>query len=430
VSDRSRLELTWPNKDKYLLSPSGDNGEPVWVERDDPRATTIPHATFTDTVGDVSDNDPHSDNLLCTGDSLDVLRALKEHPEYRSHYRGNVRLVYIDPPFNTGQAFTNYRDQMEHATWLSFMQERLLIIHDVLSADGSVWVHLDDVEAHRMRCVLDEIFGADNFVADMCWQRFYTPSNSNKYIAPQVDHILVYARDKERFHVNRLPRNATNNSVYKNPDNDPRGPYLADNYTQNKTREQSPGCWYPIVRPADGKEIWPNVDRVWAYNRERHTKNVADNRVHWGRNGTRNTPTFKRFLSEVGGVVPGNWLSHTEVGHTNEAKQHIKKLFPGTVPFSTPKPERLLERVLHIGSNPDDIVMDVFAGSGTTPAVAHKMGRRWVAAEILPETVNTFTKPRLEKVVAGDDPGGITSTANWASGGGFRTVTVTPPPRP
>jgi adenine-specific DNA-methyltransferase len=175
----ARLELTWPGKDKFLLVPKDENGKPVWVERDHPAASEVRLADFTGAVGDVPE-DPYAANLLFTGDSLDVLRILLEVPEYRSHYRGKVKLVYIDPPFNTGQAFEHYDDWMEHSTWLSFMRERLLLIRELLATDGSVWVHLDDAEQHRMRLLMDEIFGANNFVASVIWEKTTTPRNDAK----------------------------------------------------------------------------------------------------------------------------------------------------------------------------------------------------------------------------------------------------------
>jgi adenine-specific DNA-methyltransferase len=363
---------------------------------------------------------------LFTGDSLDVLRLLSEVPEYAAHYRGKVKLVYIDPPFNTGQAFTHYDDWMSHSTWLSFMRDRLLLIKELLAADGSVWVHLDDVEAHRMRCVLDEVFGAENFVATVVWEKVYAPRNDAKQFSTSHDVVFVYSKSPG-WVLNRHPRQASHNTMYKNPDGDPKGPWTSGDYTMNKTKEERPNLWYSVIRPADGAVIWPAAHLTWRFSQERHAENVEDGAVWWGKNGLNATPRFKRRLDAVPEIVPTTIWNHSEVGHTDGAKKEIKALFPSSSSlFSTPKPERLLERVIHIGSNPGDIVLDCFAGSGTAAAVAHKMGRRWVTAEILPETVRTFTSPRLQKVVAGEDPGGITESVEWAGGGGFSEVTVAP----
>ena len=427
-SGRMGVTLTWPNHEKYLLSPRGADGAPVWVEKDHPAALTVAGSEMTATVGDVNPAASHANNLLFTGDSLDVLKMLTSSADYSPHFGGRVKLAYLDPPFNTGQTFTHYSDAMAKGVWLSFMKQRLLLVRDLLTSDGTVWVHLDDASSHLARFLLDDIFGPECFVADVSWQRKSSGANAGRSIAPIVDHILVYSRHPKSFSANRLPRSAKQSRRYQNPDNDPRGAWTPGDYSQNKTREQSPGCWYPIVRPSDGQEIWPAPHRVWAWTEEHHLRNVADGRVWWGALGETRKPYYKRFESELGGFLPHNWWPYDVVGHNRESKNEIKALFPDVdYFFDTPKPERLLERILHIGSNPGDIVLDVFAGSGTTSAVAHKMSRRWVAAEILPETVATFTLPRLEKVVAGDDPGGITKAVNWTGGGGFVTVTVTPP---
>jgi len=422
-----RLELTWPNKDKFLLVPKDESGKPVWVSPDHPAAHELRLTDFVDSFGEVNTVDPHSDNLLFQGDGIDVLRVLSEVPEYRSKYRGKVKLVYIDPPFNTGQAFEHYDDWLEHSTWLSFMHDRLVILRELLSKDGSIWVHLDDSEVHRMRCLMDEVFGAEKFVATVVWQKIHARDNRASLSTSQ-DYILVYAIDPAGWRNSRnlLPRSEAQASTYSNPDNDPRGLWASDNFTAqvgggNDRKSQI----YTLTTPA-GLSFNPPSGSCWRYTEDRYLEMLADNRVTFGADG-KGRPRLKRFLSEVpDGVVPMTWWPHLEVGHNQEGKKEIKVLFPTLDPFSTPKPERFIERVIHIGSNPGDIVLDVFAGSGTTAAVAHKMGRRWVTSEISHSTLATFTKPRLEKVVAGSDPGGITEAVGWQGGGGFRTVTVAP----
>lgn len=222
----TRLELVWPNKDKFLLVPRDADGKPVWVEPSHPAASEVRLSTFTDAIGTVGD-DPHADNLLFTGDSLDALRILAEVPEFRRHYRGKVKLVYIDPPFNTGQTFTHYDDWMEHSTWLSFMRDRLLLIKELLAPDGSVWVHLDDAEAHRMRVLMDEVFGAGNFVATVAWQKTLSRRNDARLFSTAHDQLLIYARTLSSFKVNRLESTDKQRGTYTNRDNDPRGDWLA-----------------------------------------------------------------------------------------------------------------------------------------------------------------------------------------------------------
>ena len=193
----TRLELVWPNKDKFLLSPRDENGKPTWVNRDHPAASEVRISDLDGSVGDVDDTNPYADNLLFTGDSLDVLRILTEVPEYRQQYRGKVKLIYIDPPFNTGQTFEHYDDWMEHSTWLSFMRDRLLMMKELLSKDGSIWVHLDDAEVHRMRCLMDEVFGADNFMATVVWQKADSTRNDAKGLSSDHDTIVVFAKSSE-----------------------------------------------------------------------------------------------------------------------------------------------------------------------------------------------------------------------------------------
>ncbi|XVX20207.1 site-specific DNA-methyltransferase [Actinomycetota bacterium] len=415
----SRLELLWPGKDKFLLVPKDEAGKPVWVERDHPAASEVRLSDFTGTVGEVPEN-PHAANLLFTGDSLDVLRILCEVPEYRSIYRGKIRLVYIDPPFNTGQAFEHYDDWMEHSTWLSFMRERLLLIRDLLTPDGSVWVHLDDAEQHRMRCLMDEVFGPANFVANVIWEKADSPRNSARQFSTDQDYVLVYSRDPE-WSPNRLPRTTESDSIYTNPDGDPRGPWLPGDPYANKPYSKG---LYEKTGPT-GRVFAPPPGRYWRVSEEKLDELDAEGRVWWGPTGNAR-PSIKRYLSEVSDLVPRTIWSKGDVGSNRTSKNEMRALFAGVSSFATPKPERFMERVLRIASTPGDIVLDCFAGSGTTAAVAHKMGRRWVTAELSPSTVEQFTLPRLIKVIDGEDPGGITKSVEWEGGGGFRTVTVGP----
>jgi len=415
-----RLELTWPNKDKFLLVPKDDDGRPVWVDRDHPATREVRLAEFAAAYGTVDDHDPYRDNLMFCGDSLDVLRILGEVPEYARHYRGKVKLVYIDPPFNTGQTFTHYDDWMEHSTWLSFMRDRLLAIKELLAPDGSVWVHLDDAEVHRMRCLIDEVFGAENFVSQVVWQKIHARNNSAQHFSADHDHILVCAKAASSWRPGRLSRTAKSDADFWNPDDDPRGLWRRSDLTASKPYADG---HYTVVGP-HGDEFSPRPGRPWSVSRETFEQLRDDGRLWWGKTG-KTFPFRKRFASELGDLVPNTVWLHEDVGNNREAKGELSALF-GKDAFSTPKPERLIERVIHIGSNPGDIVLDCFGGSGTTAAVAHKMQRRWITAEVQPDTIAAFTAPRLQKVVDGEDPGGITESAGWTGGGGFRTVTAAP----
>ncbi len=410
-----RLTLTWANKDRALLS-HGESGY-EWVDRDDPRAREVRLLDEVGRVGEV--NGDASDNLLIRGDSLDALRALVHTPEFAAEYRGKVKLVYIDPPFNTGQAFEHYDDSLEHSVWLGMMRERLVLIKELLSPDGSVWVHLDDAEMAYCKVLMDEIFGRQNFVATVSWQRTNSPRNSARFLSADVDFVLAYASDVSRLEMNMLQRSAAMDEKFKNPDSDPRGQWFAADlsarnfYSRGSFEVETPG----------GRRIGPGAGRYWSVSPEKLAEMDSDGRIWWGASGN-NKPTRKLFLSEVQqGRVPSTMWLPEEVGYVRNGKQETKALLGGD-PFSTPKPEKLIERVMQVGSNPGDIVLDCFAGSGTTAAVAHKMGRRWVTVELSENTADTFTKPRLEKVIAGEDPGGITESAGWTGGGGFRDLRI------
>lgn len=300
------------------------------------------------------------------------------------------------------------------------MHERLLLIRDLLTQDGAVWVHLDDVEQHRMRGLLDEVFGAANFITTVVWQKIHARNNSALHFSADHDFVIVYAKDAATWRPNRVARTAKSDGDFWNPDDDPRGLWRRSDLTASKAYAEG---HYEVVGP-HGDVFKPRAGRPWSTSKENFEALRDDNRLWWGKTG-RSFPFRKRFKSELGDLVPNTIWLHADVGNNREAKAEIAKLF-GQDTFSTPKPERLLERIVHIGSNPGDIVLDCFAGSGTTASVAHKMGRRWVTAEVSAETVGTFTRQRLELVVKGEDPGGITESVGWEGGGGFRCVEVGP----
>lgn len=418
------LALTWTNKQLSLLSH--ENGTYEWVDPTDFRVSEVRLLHDVKSIGQVQTNKKRvQDNLLIRGDSLHALTSLLRIPEFSSEYEGRVKLVYIDPPFNTGQAFEHYDDGLDHSVWLTMLRDRLEQIQRLLSDDGSVWVHLDDYEQHRGRLVLDEVFGISNFVTTIIWQKMKSRDNRSA-VSSTHDYIHVYAKQPADWKAGRnlLPRTEAAAGRYRNPDNDTRGPWTSGDLSA-QAGHGTAAQFYDLALPS-GRVIQPPSGRCWLFSQERYDELVRDNRVWFGAKGD-NVPRLKRFLSDVqGGLVPMSiWLA-VEVDTNDAAKKEIKEMFTDVPPFNTPKPERLMERIIHIGSNPGDIVLDCFAGSGTTAAVAQKMGRRWVAAEWSAENMATFTLPRLEKVVKGEDPGGVTEQIGWEGGGGFRLLDVAP----
>lgn len=362
--------------------------------------------------------DGNGDNLLIQGDNLLALKALLPF------YRGQVKCIYIDPPYNTQSAFEHYDDKLEHSQWLSLMYPRLVVLRDLLADDGSIWVSIDDREAHYLKVLMDEVFGRGNFMADVCWQRKYSVSNNFKGIASIVDHVFCYSRS-DQFTPSLLPRTEESVARYSNPDNDSRGPWKAVDYLNQATPEKRPNLCYPITNPFSGRVI-TNTKKAWKYEPDVHAQHVDQKKLWWGLTGQNSVPALKLFLSEVrDGMTPHNWWPHEDVGHTDEAKKEGIAVFGSMAVFDTPKPERLLQRIVHIATNPGDLVLDSFLGSGTTAAVAHKLGRRWIGVE-MGEHARTHCLPRLEKVIAGEQ-GGISKAVNWQGGGGFRFYSLGEP---
>lgn len=396
---KQKLELTWIGKEKRPKL------EPRILLEDAEKSYHAKHR--------FSDSDIF-DNRLIFGDNLLALKALEQE------FSGKVKCVFIDPPYNTGSAFSHYDDGLEHSIWLGLMRDRLEIIRQLLAEDGSLWITIDDNEAHYLKVMCDEIFGRRNFVRNIVWQKKYTIANDSTGIPDSHDHILVY-RKTEHFIRNLLPRTDKQNSLYKYDDNDGKGAWRTDNLT---VKSYSASYDYPITNPNTGEEFLPSSGRCWLTSQERMIEMIKENRIYWGKNG-KGAPQLKRYLSEVQqGVVPNSWWSHDEVGHNDESRKEQKAFF-GSQAFSTPKPERLLRQILSLATNPGDLVLDSFAGSGTTGAVAHKMGRRWIMVE-LGEHCHTHIIPRLQKVIDGEDQGGISKTVNWQGGGGFRYYKLAP----
>jgi len=384
-----------------------------WVNRNqaEKTATSVPYhlLKFEQAYGDA---DQAKENLIIQGDNLQALKALLPL------YGGQVKCIFIDPPYNTQSAFEHYDDKLEHAQWLSMMYPRLQLLKELLAEDGSLWITVDDNEAHYLKVLCDEIFTRKNFVANIVWQKRYSREN-REAIGDAHDHLLVYAKDNTNFKKSRnlIPMSEAQAKVYKNPNNDPRGRWRGIPMTAQGFR---PNQMYPIYAP-DGTKHIPPEGRCWSTIEPEFKKLLAQGRIYFGKNGD-SQPNIIRYLSEVDGVVPWTWWNHEEHGHTDEAKKESQVLFGKDDTFSSPKPERLMENIIHIASNQGDIVLDSFLGSGTTAAVAHKMRRRYIGIE-MGEHAKTHIIPRLEKVIDGEQ-GGISSTVNWQGGGGFSFYTL------
>lgn len=352
--------------------------------------------------------------MLIHGDNLLALKALCEN------FENQVKCIYIDPPYNTGNAFTHYDDGVEHSIWLSLMRERLFMLQRLLKPEGTIWISIDADESHYLKVLCDEVFGRRNFVDEVIWQRSYAPINLKKTISRSHDTVLVYTKDRtDKFELNKLPRSEEADSRFSNPDNDPRGPWTSGPIQAGPRTESRV---YEITTPS-GRKVLPPPQYCWRVSKEKFAEMVADNRIYFGPNGD-NVPRIKRFLSEVkDGIVAMSLWFRDDVGDNQEGKKEIKTLFDKDV-FDTPKPERLIERILTLGSNPGDIILDSFLGSGTTAAVAHKMGRRWIGVE-LGDHAYTHCALRMQKVIDGEQ-GGISKAQNWKGGGGFKFYELAP----
>lgn len=404
------------------------------------------------------------DNVLVHGDNLEALKALLPF------YAGEVKCIYIDPPYNTGSAFEHYDDNLEHSTWLNMMYPRLKLLREFMREDGSIWISIDDREGAYLRVICDEIFGRQNFVSNISWQRTYSTRNDAKGIVNEVEHILVYSK-REGWQPKKLARTEEMDKKYKNIDNDPLGKWRnSDAFAPGAGTHQ--GMVYAIQNPFSGEMLYPYDGACWRYEQSemlaimsgwaeyelreiddaekraaicgvgvdevrkgvkaivlsksleesKKSATVVLKRGQWPRyffskNG-KGGIARKTYHSAVGDVPPTNLFEYKDVGHTDEAKKEVLKVFDGQSPFATPKPERLIKRVLEIATDEGDLVMDSFLGSGTTAAVAHKMGRRWIGIE-MGDHAKTHCAVRMKKVVDGEQ-GGISKAVKWSGGGGFR----------
>ena len=381
----------------------------TWLNDNEARKTSahIPYRLL-EADANLSFGRADTENMLIQGDNLEALKALLPY------YAGQVKCIYIDPPYNTQSAFEHYDDNLEHSTWLSMMYARIELLWELLALDGSIWISIDDSEAHYLKVILDEIFGREKFIASNIWQKRYSREN-REAIGDVHEYVILYAKDPNIFKQvrNRIRPTAEQTKVYRNPNKDPKGnwrpiPMNAQGYRPNQM--------YPITTPT-GVVHYPPEGRCWSMIEPEYKRLLAEGRIYFGKDGN-SQPNVIRYLSEIEGFVPWTWWSSEEVGHTDEAKKEMQVLFGKDNVFETPKPERLISRVITIATNPGDLVLDSFLGSGTTAAVAHKMGRRYIGIE-MGEHAITHCVPRLQKVIEGEQ-GGISQEANWQGGGGFR----------
>ena len=392
--------LDWLDRDAAFRVA---HGVPTRVLRPHPAAPTV-------------GTPPPEGNLLVQGDNLEALKALLPF------YRGRVKCIFIDPPYNTRSAFEHYDDNLEHSQWLSMMLPRLQLLREFLREDGSIWVTIDDNEGHYLKVLMDEVFGRGNFVANCVWQKAYTSNQTARHLSDTHDHVLLYARHSSSLAVGKLSRSEEQIASFKNPDDDPRGPWKAENLSAGKF--YSAGM-FPITGPT-GLIFLPPPNRYWRCNESQYKAWLSDGRITFGLKGT-GRPMLKKYLSELtDGLTANTWWDHNTVGSNKEASIGLKDLLAGTPDlFQTPKPEKLIERALDLTTCPGDLILDSFLGSGTTAAVAHKMGRRWIGIE-MGEHALSHCLPRLRKVVEGEQ-GGISAAVGWQGGGGFRTLQLGAP---
>ncbi|MCB0214362.1 MAG: site-specific DNA-methyltransferase, partial [Anaerolineae bacterium] len=370
-------------------------------------------------VTEISD----ADNLIIKGNNLLALHSLKKT------FAGKVKLIYIDPPYNTGKDGFNYNDRFNHSTWLTFIKNRLEIARELLSGEGVIFVQITDYEQAYLKILLDDIFGRDNFLECIVWQKRNGPPN-DKIIGAVHEYILVYAKNIITVRLFLKPRSRKQIERYTNPDNHSKGPWASGDLMANvKGGRYVKSLYYPIINPNTGEEVYPSSGGNWRFNKEEMQRLLDNDEIYWGEDG-KGRPKLKRFLSDVRDGVSfstmwnDGFYSHTG---TNE----IRAMFGGMSVFDTPKPEKLIQRILQLGSQSDDLVLDFFAGSGTTAAVAHKMGRQFIAIEQMDYT-QTITTERLKKVIgqrvmANDklfeeivcDQGGISNDVDWQGGGSF-----------
>ncbi len=355
-------------------------------------------------------------NLIIHGDNLEALKALLPM------YAGKVDCIFIDPPYNTGNEGWSYNDNvnspvikawftenpvgvedaLRHDKWCCMMWPRLKLLRELLAETGSIWITLDDNEVHRARMMLDEVFGEDNFIANVVWEKTSSARNDAQNFSSDHDHLLVYGKSAESMVLNRMPRTSNSEEAYSNPDDDPRGPWRQGDYKCNKNSEERPSLYYPITHPVTGDEVWPRVDRVWAYSKEQTEKNIHENRLWWGKTGNYRMPMLKRFRAETRDTsVPRTIWKANEVEQTRTARTQLRNIFPED-PFATPKPTQLIKRIVELATSEGDTILDSFAGSGTTAHSALQAGgdRKFILVE-MEDYADTLTAERVRRVING-----------------------------
>lgn len=388
--------------------------------------------------------DNSTNNKIIHGDNLEALKSLL--PEFE----GKVNCIYIDPPYNTGNEGWVYNDNVNdpkikkwlgqvvgkegedlsrHDKWLCMMYPRLKLLHRLLANDGVIFVSIDDNEQASLKLLMDEIFGASQFVANIIWHKKYSVANDHKSIAPVHDFILVYSKSSSWVR-NLLPRKKVNDKQYNKIDS--KGIWRADNYKCNKTAEERPNLYYPITNPNTGEEIWPKKTAVWRYSQDRHLENIENDLVYWGKDGKSSTPAFKRYkddLKNAGLIVPSSLWHFDDVNHTDGARKELRSILSDVLErqdFATPKPSELIQRVLEVSTGKNSIVLDSFAGSGTTAHAVLKLNaqdggnRCFILCEMM-DYAETITAERIRRVINGYGQG---NKAVAGTGGGFDFYTV------
>jgi adenine-specific DNA-methyltransferase len=391
-----------------------------WVNKNQAKETVreVPyHLLKQESVhGDVSG--ASAENLLIQGDNLLALKALIPF------YAGQVKCIFIDPPYNTQSAFEHYDDRLEHSQWLSMMYPRLVLLRDLLAEDGSIWVTLDDNEAHYFKVLMDEVFIRSNFVANVIWEKSDSPKMDSRFFSSRHDHLFVYAKSIDKFKLKKIA--VATQEHYNRIDADGRRYYtkpLRAMGSGEDTRAARPSMYFSMKAP-DGSDVYPmkpdGTEGRWRWGPEKVAQEVG--RIDWvaGKNGW--AAYYRIYEDSSTGRPPETIWRHDLVGSNRTSKAEVKALFGAETTFTTPKPEGVVELVLKVATNSSDIVLDSFLGSGTSAAVAHKMGRRYIGIE-MGEHARTHCLPRLEKVIAGEQ-GGISEAVAWTGGGGFRFCTL------
>lgn len=390
-----------------------------WTRDEDVKAADAVPYRLLEEVPKLGAGDPDTGNMLIQGDNLEALKALLPF------YAGQVKCIYIDPPYNTKSAFEQYDDNLEHSQWLAMIYPRLVLLRDLLAEDGSIWVSIDDNEGHYLKVIMDEVFGRKKFIADIAWKRRDGAPNDRK-IGPTYDHTLVYGFEKGMNLMPRTEKADAQYRLYEEPFGfDERGPFRKVDSTGNaKGGRHVASLVYPVTNPFTGDQVYPRKGRCWVYKREVMEQMVAERRFFWGKDGKAGTPMRKLFSTEAkeGMTAPTIW---DDVGLNQHAAREIELIFGSKAAFETPKPETLLRRIVEIATKPGELVLDSFLGSGTTAAVAQKMGRRYIGIE-MGDHAATHCQPRLCKVIEGEQ-GGVSETVGWKGGGGFRFFRLGPP---